>query len=233
MKEKEKFVIPLKKMESLNNIEIYTTEKLLEISEIYAKSNLAPSHLKTKEAIFIAMKWAQELNMSPILGIRDIFVIDNIPTLRTEAAIALVENSGISENIELSFEGNPYDDDYTAVCLVKRKGRKQHTSTFSVKDAKTAMLWGKKTVNGKPTAWCTYPKRMLMYRAASFALRDIYPDVLRGASIYEEVLDYTQYEIINDKSNDSEINSEVRKTVLKTVGGMNKLRNIMNDTPPE
>jgi hypothetical protein len=54
------------------------------------------------------------------------------------------------------------------------------TRSFSVADAKKASLWG------KAGPWSNYPKRMLQMRARSWALRDAFPDVLRGIGIKEE-----------------------------------------------
>ncbi len=221
-----------KKMESqLPIVKEYSHDELLQMSTIYSKSGLAPSHLKTPEAVYIAMRWAIAIRIDPFMGLRDIFVIDNIPTLKTEAALALVESSGFLENIEQEFTGNPYDDNYTAICKVKRKGRKEHVSTFSVKDAKDAKLWGKKTKTGQDTAWITYKRRMLMYRSVGFALRDIFADVLRGAKIWEEVVDYAQFEIVEDKSTDDSINVTVQKSHTPYSAG-NKMRDVMSDEPP-
>ena len=58
------------------------------------------------------------------------------------------------------------------------------TRTFSQEDAKRANLWG------KAGPWTAYPKRMLQMRARSFALRDSFPDALKGVGISEEVRDY-------------------------------------------
>jgi hypothetical protein len=182
------------------------------MSNIYYKSKLLPEHLTTPESAYIAMRWCLGLGIDPFLGLRDIFVIDGIPSVRTEAAIAMVEASGFCQNIEQYFEGNPFDDSYTAVCKVVRKGRREHVSKFSVKDAKTAGLWGKKTKSGQNTSWVSYPHRMLMYRAVGFALRDIFPDVLRGARLYEEVKDYNSVEIVEEKVTSSgEVNVVVNK----------------------
>jgi hypothetical protein len=52
-----------------------------------------------------------------------------------------------------------------------------------VADAKRAGVWG------KAGPWTQYPKRMLGIRARSFALRDVFPDVLGGLDIREEVED--------------------------------------------
>lgn len=224
-----------KRMESqLPAVKEYSHEDLDKMSNIYFKSKLIPEHLKSPESVYIAMRWALALGIDPFLGLRDIFIIENIPSIRTEAAIALVESSGFCEYIEQTFIGNPYDDSYTAICTVRRKGRKEHTSTFSVKDAKDAKLWGKKTKTGADTTWITYKKRMLMYRAVGFALRDIFPDVLRGARLYEEAIDYSQFSIVEDSSTSESINVKVINTEKSSGGsGLSKVMNIMNEEPPE
>jgi hypothetical protein len=57
---------------------------------------------------------------------------------------------------------------------------------FSVADAKKASLWG------KSGPWSQYPRRMLQMRARGFALRDAFPDVLKGLVTAEEAFDYPQ-----------------------------------------
>jgi hypothetical protein len=57
-----------------------------------------------------------------------------------------------------------------------------------VAEAKKAGLWGKQG------PWTQYPRRMLQMRARGFALRDAFPDVLRGLVTAEEAADYTHVE---------------------------------------
>lgn len=227
----DKNLIQTKKVDGLPHTKDYSHEQLMQMAEIYQKSGLLPSHLKSKEAAYIAMQWAVAIQISPFM-LKDIYVIDNIPTIKTELALALVEQSGYCENVEQSFSGVPFEDSYTAVVKVKRKGRKEHISTFSVADAKRAGLWGKRTVNGKPTAWVSYPSRMLLYRSLGFALRDIFPDVMRGAVTETEVQDYSQFEIVKDESTENEIKVEVRK---KTDSKYNKpkMTDSISDLPPD
>lgn len=207
----------------------YTHDEILTLSNIYFKSGLAPSHLKNPESIYISFRWAISLNIDPFLGMRDIFVIDNIPTLRTEAAIALVEASGFCENIEQYWEGEKGTDNYTAVCKVKAYGRKEHISRFSVADAKLAGLWEKKTPSGKGSSWVTYRWRMMMYRAVGFALRDVFPHVLRGCKLKEEVETYNQYKDVTETPN-----GEIKVTKVNNFkSGSTRMRDNMNQMPPE
>ena len=52
-----------------------------------------------------------------------------------------------------------------------------------MEDAKRAGLYGKQG------PWQQYPKRMLQMRARAWALRDVFPDVLRGVHVAEEAQD--------------------------------------------
>ncbi|HFL6103668.1 TPA: hypothetical protein ACG4NN_004457, partial [Stenotrophomonas maltophilia] len=97
-----------------------------------------------------------------------------------DAVIALVRSSPLCEYITEA------DDGGTAVCRVKRRGESEEVRTFSMDDAKVAGLLG------KSGPWTQYPKRMRQMRARAFALRDVFPDVLRGMPIAEEVMDIPQ-----------------------------------------
>jgi hypothetical protein len=73
--------------------------------------------------------------------------------------------------------------DTIGVCVVKRKGRGQHRSTFSMEDARRAGLLNKQG------PWQQYTSRQLKLRARGFALRDVFADVLAGLVTTEEAMD--------------------------------------------
>jgi hypothetical protein len=74
-------------------------------------------------------------------------------------------------------------DKLVATCTAIRVGAEPVVRSFSVEDAKKAGLWG------KAGPWQQYPKRMLQMRARGFAVRDAFPDVLRGLITAEEAAD--------------------------------------------
>jgi hypothetical protein len=67
-----------------------------------------------------------------------------------------------------------------------RRGQPPERRTFSVADAKRAKLWF------KAGPWTTYPDRMLQMRARGFAIRDVFPDALRGVITAEEAVDIVE-----------------------------------------
>ncbi len=158
-------------------------DELWRCASAVKKSGLAPSNLDTTEKIFVAMAHGLEVGLRPMQSLQRIAVINGRPTLWGDAMIGLVRASGQLERFTESFDGREGGDTFKAVCVAKRLNSDEVRTEFSVGDAKTAGLWGK----GGP--WKTNPKRMLQMRARSFALRDLFADVLGGLHMAEEMTD--------------------------------------------
>jgi len=156
-----------------------TLTEAMQFSELMAKSTMVPRQYQGKpEDILVACQWGAEIGLSPLQALQNIAVINGKPSVYGDAALALVQASPVCEDIQESIEGE------TAICTALRRGRKPVTARFSVDDAKRAGLWGKQG------PWTQYPKRMLQMRARGFALRDAFPDVLKGLITSEEAMDY-------------------------------------------
>ncbi len=160
-------------------------ESLWRLADVFAASSMVPKNMIGKPAdVFVAIQMGLELNLSPMQALQNIAVINGRPSLWGDAVIALVRASGRMEEFDEYFEGTPYQDNYQAVCVLKRQGDKKPIKReFSVADAKLAKLWAKEG------PWQQYPKRMLQMRARSWALRDGFGDVLRGVRTAEEMMD--------------------------------------------
>ena len=155
-----------------------TFEQALTFSKYLADSDLVPKDFKGKPAnCLIAMQWGAELGLKPLQSLQNLAVINGRPALWGDAVIALVRSSPACEYVTED------DDGHTAYCRVKRKGAPEQVRTFSIDDARAAGL------SGKQGPWTQYPKRMRQMRARAFALRDVFPDVLRGLPVAEEVMD--------------------------------------------
>jgi hypothetical protein len=161
-----------------------TLDEAMRFSDMLAKSSMVPKAYQGKpEDVLVAVQWGKELGLAPLQALQNIACINGKPSVYGDAAMALVQNSAVCENIEefIESEGTPNP---TAVCVAHRKNRTPITARFSVEDAKRAGLWGKQG------PWTAYPKRMLQMRARGFALRDAFPDVLKGLITVEEANDY-------------------------------------------
>jgi hypothetical protein len=163
-------------------------EGLWRMATIMASSGFMPKGMERIEAVFVAVQLGLEIGLSPMQAVQNIASINGRPCVWGDAVIGLVEASGLMESMKEFFDGEAanYPDTMTAVCIVKRKGGREVTQKFSVADAKRAGLWDKQG------PWKQYPRRMLQMRARGFALRDLFPDVLKGLKTAEEVMDYDQ-----------------------------------------
>ena len=150
----------------------------MEFAKLVASSNLVPRHFQGKPGdILIAIQMGSELNLPPLQALQNIAVINGRPCLWGDALLAVVKAHPEFEYLK------EYEENQTAVCQVKRKNQPEHTATFSQADAAKAQL------ANKPGPWQQYPKRMRQMRARAFALRDTFPDALKGIAVAEEVQD--------------------------------------------
>ena len=155
-----------------------TFDQALTFSKYLADSDLVPKDFKGRPGnCLVAIQWGAELGLKPLQAMQNLAVINGRPALWGDAVIALVRSSSLCEYVVET------DDGQTATCKVKRRGEPEQVRTFSMDDARAAGL------AGKQGPWAQYPKRMRQMRARAFALRDVFPDVLRGLPVAEEVMD--------------------------------------------
>ena len=161
-----------------------TITEAIQFSEMLANSTMVPRAYQGKpQDIMVCVQWGYEIGLAPMQALQNIAVINGKPSVYGDAAMALVQASSVCEDVQEYFE-NEGTPNPVAVCVAQRKGRKPVIAKFSVEDAKRAGLWGKQG------PWQAYPKRMMQMRARGFALRDAFPDVLKGLITAEEAQDY-------------------------------------------
>jgi hypothetical protein len=151
----------------------------IEIAKMFAVSGMVPQqYANNTAAVLVAIQMGSELGLSPMSSLQSIAVINGRPAIYGDAMLALVMNH--HEFVDIAeTEGDGF-----AKCVVKRKNRTPTERVFTIDDARKANLWNKQGT------WTQYPKRMLQLRARSFALRDAFPDALRGVISSEEARDY-------------------------------------------
>jgi hypothetical protein len=163
-------------------------EEGLRLAALLAKSTLVPKDFQGNPGnVMIAIQMGMEIGLPPMQALQSIAVINGRPSLWGDGLLAVCMSSPAFEWID-----EPPVQNDTATCTVKRRGWPTPVArTFSIEDAKKAGLWG------KAGPWQTYPSRMLRMRARAFALRDVFPDILRGLSCAEEQADV---ELVNAPS---------------------------------
>jgi hypothetical protein len=156
----------------------------MKFSETVANSDFAPKDFRGKPAsCMLAIQCGAEIGLAPLQALQSIAVVNGRPAVYGDAALAVVKASHVCEYVIEACDGD--GEQMVATCTAKRRGYPQPTVVkFSVADAKKAGLWG------KSGPWSQYPRRMLQMRARGFALRDAFPDVLKGLVTAEEAQDY-------------------------------------------
>jgi len=164
-----------------------TIDEAFRMAEMLSNSEMVPKDYRGKpQNTIVAMMMGAELGLNPIQSLANIAVINGKGAVYGDALLALVQNHPRFGGHEESFD----EATMTATCTVWRKGDAQkHVVTFSKADAEKASLWSKQG------PWTQYPKRMLMWRARGYALRDKFADALGGLITVEEARDIPEQDM--------------------------------------
>lgn len=168
----------------------------MRLAKAIAASGFAPASYYPKDsdpearlrgataAVFAAVQLGAECGLSPMASVQNIALINGRPGLFGPAMLAVVRHSGLLAHIDEGVRGE--GDGREGYCTVTRQGEQPRTYIFTWTQAKRAGL------TSKAGPWTQYPERMLLARARTFALKDVFPDVLLGLSqSVEELQDHT------------------------------------------
>lgn len=155
---------------------------MMRLAETLAQSTMIPRDYQRNPAnCLVAIQWGSEIGLGPLQAMQNVAVINGRPSVWGDAAAALVKGHPAYEWMREGVSGE--GDARVGWCEIKRRGHEPERREFSVGHAKKAGLWG------KAGPWTQYPDRMLQLRARGFALRDVFPDALRGVITAEEAQD--------------------------------------------
>lgn len=185
-------------------------DEAFRLADMLADSEMVPKDFRGKPGnCMIAIQWGAEIGLKPLQALQNLAVINGRPCLWGDALIALVRSSPLCEYIIEETTPNG-----TASCRVKRRGEPEQARSFSDADAKTAGLLGKQG------PWQTSPARMKQMRARGFALRDVFPDVLKGIALAEEVMDYAYIPATQSIASTQPVQVDVGTWVFKAESAM-------------
>ena len=149
---------------------------LQSISKELAQSRLH-AHRNPADVLFVILV-GESLGLNAATALMNIYNVNGMPTMKADLKLALAKRHPEYAGCEI--------DSNTERCIVKMKRRKENgteeaiTSTFTIEDAKRAGLFPKKD------NWRNYPQRMLNARAISYAVNDLFPDIVFGMLSSEE-----------------------------------------------
>lgn len=152
-------------------------EECVDLATRLAESSLLPAAMRGKiPDVLITIMAGQELGLPPMAALRSIDVIEGKPRLSSDVMVAIVLGSGKAayfRRTKESAESVTYE-------TLRIGATEPRTCTWTIAMAKTASLHLKDN-------WRGYPRAMLAARAKAELARDVYPDVLAGCYIEDEV----------------------------------------------
>lgn len=166
-----------------------TFDEAYRIAQVVALGGMVPKQMfhdgrPSVEKIMVAIMHGAEVGLTPMMAIQSIAVVNGMPSVYGDGALAIVRASGLLEWIKEVPITDAAGKAMAFECTVKRRGEPDAvTRSFSMEDAAKAGLLS------KDGPWKLYTTRMLQMRARAFALRDVFADVLKGLRVYEEVID--------------------------------------------
>jgi len=179
------------------------------------------------EAVLLVVQAGKEVGMSILNAIQQIVPVNNTLTIKGDGAKALIMASKLCSKWKEEEVGT--GDDWGIKITAQRKDTgEEKISTFTISDAKRAGLWitdeqAAKTEKLKYSPWYKYGKRMLRYRSLGFICRDLFPDVLQGIYVFEEVEDYERESLRVELGNGMTANVDTTKQEAMVVDAIAKV----------
>jgi hypothetical protein len=176
-------VVPM----TTTGVQLTTMEDAWRFAKAMEESGVAPKGMR-QAGIFAVIQAGAELGLSPLRALANMKVINGRVGPMGALAKAMVRQATVlhkGTGFKQDYTGEEGTDDWTAHITTFRADETEVvTTSFSVKDAKRAGLWG------KDGPWKKYPKRMLMWRAVGFHMDDQFSEIMMGFHIAEVLGDY-------------------------------------------
>ena len=145
-------------------------------AEIFIRSGLLPSHIRSPEQAVVIMLKGRELGLPPMYALSTIGVINGKPVVAAEVMASLVYRHHGDAALRIV-----QSDERVCTVEYRRQGWAEPQSyTFDIEDAMRAGLLGSQV-------WQKYPAAMLRARCISAVARMAFPDVISGVYTPEEL----------------------------------------------
>lgn len=147
--------------------------QMFKMAEHLQASGLLPSCYRRPEQVFLVIQQGRELGVPPMAAINGISVIQGKPTIGANLMAALIFKSGKG-----TFSVKVRTPKKSEIEFVR--GGEKTVFAFTLEDAKRANLLGKDN-------WRKFPANMLYCRNLSNGARAVFPDVIMGLYLHEEI----------------------------------------------
>lgn len=168
---------------------IQSFEDAQRMAKVFVNSSLVPQQFKGDlGSCLIALNMANRMKADPLQVMQNIYIVHGKPSFSSSYLIACFNQCGRYSAIRYKFEGERGTDTWgcKAVATELSTGEILEGVTVTMAMAK-AEGW----YNKAGSKWKTMPELMMRYRAATFLIRSVAPEIALGFTTTEEVLDIT------------------------------------------
>lgn len=160
-------------------INLQSFDEMWKLADAIVKAGIRSSTIKNAYQALCVIQYGFEVGLGPMSSIKCITFKGEVPTIDGDAAKALILQSGYCRYIKTWTEGK--GNSLVGYCeTLRQDDETPYQTKFTWDDAVRAKLTSR-------DAWVKYPERMVQYRALGYAARDMYPDVLQGLHITQEI----------------------------------------------
>jgi hypothetical protein len=150
-----------------------------ELARTIADTEFVPDSLRRRPAAIAAcVMYGAELGVGPMAALAKIAIVKGRPAPSAELGRGLVIAAGHSVWLQEATTTR------ATMCGQRRGEERVHSVTWTMDDARRANLAGS-------ASWRAYPRQMLVARASTELIRQAFPDVLGGITVFAEELDDT------------------------------------------
>ena len=172
---------------------IQSCEDAQRMAKVFINSPLVPTQFRGDlGSCLIAFNLANRSGADPLQVMQNIYIVHGKPSFSSTYLIACFNQCGKYSAIRYQFQGKQGDDDWgcKAITTELASGEVLTGTLVTIAMAKAEGWWSKKDKQGRETSkWQTMPELMLQYRAATFLIRTIAPEIALGFQTLEEVRD--------------------------------------------
>ena len=177
--------------ESINAFSsIQAFEDAQRMVKVFANSQLVPATFKGDiGACLIAMNMANRMGADILQVMQSLYIVHGKPSFSSAFLIACFNRCGRFSTIRYRMEGEPHTDSWscTAFATELSTGEVVEGVTVTIAMAKAEGWFGK-----AGSKWKTMPELMMRYRAATFLIRSVAPEIALGFQTTEEAIDITE-----------------------------------------
>ena len=170
------------------------------IAKLFASSKLVPATFQNDiGGCLIALNMAKRMGADVLQVMQSLYIVHGKPSFSSAFLIACFNQSGRFSSIRYQFSGEPGTDAWSckAVTTERATGEIIEGTAVSIAMAKAEGWYSK-----AGSKWKTMPELMMRYRAATFLIRSVAPEIALGFQTTEEVRDVmditSQSQVVGD-----------------------------------